>query len=1222
MPGSIIGEKLMCKVLAWLVTVWTLALSHLALGDNINLRILNVQTKRYFNAQLKIGETIKSFALRHQEQLGLSAAELEEVALVFDGHIYRSKERITSFISTEYANFYYGENLRDLLDNKMPEVWRRLAAFGLTKKANKLRRTADKQVFTRKKWTKFQSELYLKVTDENQTEFIYNLYLKYIFPHFKGKNNFRSYDNNTNSSLAIDSSDETTLMFRIQSWLLHHIYYLGSPYFDSIKNFSTHPYFRDAKIPRPVMMGLKKFLQEVQNRKTQERLQPFAREDSFKVLILTSSGWGGGHFVVAQSIKEALQAAEPASSSFAPKGIEVELVDIKGDTLKPFDTLWTLTKGGMHSIDIYDEIYQKEHDPILADAFWLILDDLQRYVPDALMVELKNIVRGQRPDLMISCLHHYTNFIDLAYTFSTPLTIVGTDYGLQGKLFPHVELLNPALVQLWTPTADPLYFKSLQSAMHTWGEYFAADKIRALDEFSEEKNPLDQRWQELSAKLPIFRKLGFPIRKEIKKINDPIELKQYKAEFGIAPKTRSKVIMLTMGRQGVGTIVEISKELLKSDKKIGYSLYLFPLCGNNELCYRTLSELRESSDLHNMKISPQRLLDAGQMNRLYNISDMVVSKPGGATAAELLAIGIKLAAIDYHPWEYDNLVMLKSVGLGNDLVSVPAPQRSAKILETLFKWNGLHQGVVSLDWVTNMFENIASFKKEFLERSNFPKSYLRDHDDAASSLELRINGKNKFNLFRDFSQEGFSPKLQVSKSPKGLPPIVMLFMDTVRRDYALDPKNAPVIQEFLRENLSATHMVSNGTATHHTQTALFYSMPPLYRESLIRSKWSSGSPTLQILKRAGYKIHLFGRPNYYFGATEEQGQHLFMGNKWSDLTQVQVMFGQRAGTILDTYPLDTGVFGDFEKYSPASSDEFVVKEELPGMLKNHSGSEPGVFLIFLEGGHDKYSWDPDLSRDPNYADLFEESIYNNRINRNPHWYEHGLQEEAKKAYRNAIRNTDSNVANIFAQLKQAGLYDKAIIVLFSDHGERLYDGFGNWYAGMDASAEWLLKNIGHGGPPFNASISVPMAIKPQDNYGRVEQLKETLATKVIGHENIFPTMLEMAGVKASSPLRSDSQMIDRLQQKSLLKNAPHCQIAVAPNGNEDPYILAFVGATHKAFMHLHYGGYVMDEPDFTKVTIKIDALTSLEDVEVKVDPQGVEAFFKANFAGCLSALGI
>jgi hypothetical protein len=381
---------------------------------------------------------------------------------------------------------------------------------------------------------------------------------------------------------------------------------------------------------------------------------------------------------------------------------------------------------------------------------------------------------------------------------------------------------------------------------------------------------------------------------------------------------------------------------------------------------------------------------------------------------------------------------------------------------------------------------------------------------------------------------------------------------------------------------------------------------------------------LQLFKKAGYHLHLLGRPNQYYDVVPPAADLLYEEGFWSDLSQMQLMFGQRSAPLLSSAPAYDGAFSDYDKYSMAGGDAHTVEVELPALLKGKPQNTPGVYLFILDAAHDRYSWNPELPHDPLYRKIFEASTFNNHFTRNPQWAERGMQEDVLKAYRNSVRNIDKNIAGIFAQLKANNLYDNSIIVLFSDHGERLYESYGSWYEGMDYSDKWLYENIGHGGPAFNKVIDVGLVVKPHARFGKDDLLRTKLYFNMMSHQNIFPLLLEMADIDGSSPNPEDQLLLERINRKKIL-SAPHatnCQVSFSPNGSEDPYILAFVGENYKAMMHLHYGSYLMDEPDFSEVTFRVDAITNRNDVEITLGERSPELFFKEHFSSCLSAMGL
>ena len=100
-------------------------------------------------------------------------------------------------------------------------------------------------------------------------------------------------------------------------------------------------------------------------------------------------------------------------------------------------------------------------------------------------------------------------------------------------------------------------------------------------------------------------------------------------------------------------------------------------------------------------------------------------------------------------------------------------------------------------------------------------------------------------------------------------------------------------------------------------------------------------------------------------------------------------------------------------------------------------------------------------------------------------------------YKGEIRYQDEHFKRLIDALKQLGLYDSAFIVFSSDHGEGM--GEHNYY-------------FAHGENLYNNQIHVPLIIK----------LGTQLAgrrTDLVGHIDIVPTILNIAGIEPDQHLR-------------------------------------------------------------------------------------------------------
>lgn len=105
----------------------------------------------------------------------------------------------------------------------------------------------------------------------------------------------------------------------------------------------------------------------------------------------------------------------------------------------------------------------------------------------------------------------------------------------------------------------------------------------------------------------------------------------------------------------------------------------------------------------------------------------------------------------------------------------------------------------------------------------------------------------------------------------------------------------------------------------------------------------------------------------------------------------------------------------------------------------------------------------------------------------------GTREEGRSAYDKSVRIADQAVGHIVTELRERGLYDDSLIILWSDHGEHLWDeGWGDY--------------VGHGERFSNLLLRVPLILKfPQSEFaGRVVEQPVRIM-------DIFGTVLEEGG---------------------------------------------------------------------------------------------------------------
>jgi len=241
---------------------------------------------------------------------------------------------------------------------------------------------------------------------------------------------------------------------------------------------------------------------------------------------------------------------------------------------------------------------------------------------------------------------------------------------------------------------------------------------------------------------------------------------------------------------------------------------------------------------------------------------------------------------------------------------------------------------------------------------------------------------------------------------KKTPNIYLFVIESIREDF-ITKKCTPNIYDFKNNNISFDLSLANANGTQVSWYSIFHSNFPLYWAHTKRKKWKSGSIPLYMLKKMGYKVHVYSSSGLkYYGMDE-------------------VLFGK------NHFLLDT--FHQFNHIYPKQAYQ-ADEEALDSMLadlndkKNH---EKNVFIIFLDSTHFDYSWpesmESQFSPIANGLSMFSSFVFQKNI------------EGVKNRYRNSLHFVDNLFEKFSTKLKQKKIYDDSIIVLAADHGEEFLE---------------------------------------------------------------------------------------------------------------------------------------------------------------------------------------
>ena len=115
----------------------------------------------------------------------------------------------------------------------------------------------------------------------------------------------------------------------------------------------------------------------------------------------------------------------------------------------------------------------------------------------------------------------------------------------------------------------------------------------------------------------------------------------------------------------------------------------------------------------------------------------------------------------------------------------------------------------------------------------------------------------------------------------------------------------------------------------------------------------------------------------------------------------------------------------------------------------------------------------------------------------------GQREWVRKLYDDEVRYVDANVGRLLEYLQQSGIYDDALIILTSDHGEEL----------------WEHNGYEHGHALYNEQLWVPLMVKlPGES-------EPTRVTEPVSLEGLMPTILDLCGVKYEGDYLSGETLV-------------------------------------------------------------------------------------------------
>ncbi len=320
-----------------------------------------------------------------------------------------------------------------------------------------------------------------------------------------------------------------------------------------------------------------------------------------RVLIATVTA-GGGHVAAAAALEEAWRAMRP--------GDVVERVDL----LKFFSPLHKKIHASGYvklverAPELWGFVFKATDDPKLARR----LNRLKRILPSASRVRFVRFVKKFQPDVVLST--HYAPLEALAglkgHSSSTgfqPVSSKRSNADNFGSDHQHTGW-KPVLLVVSVVTDFEAHALWMDSCVDLYCVAAEETKARLVARGAAKENVI-------ATGIPVSAK--FLAKMDARAIRKNLELRE-----GLPP------LLVLGGGFGMGPVAEILAEL----DKVGREFQTIVVTGRNEKLQRKLAA---QSYKH-----PTRILGfATNMHELMAVADLIVTKPGGLTSSEALALG-------------------------------------------------------------------------------------------------------------------------------------------------------------------------------------------------------------------------------------------------------------------------------------------------------------------------------------------------------------------------------------------------------------------------------------------------------------------------------------------------------------------------------------------------------------------------------------------------------
>lgn len=320
-------------------------------------------------------------------------------------------------------------------------------------------------------------------------------------------------------------------------------------------------------------------------------------------------------------------------------------------------------------------------------------------------------------------------------------------------------------------------------------------------------------------------------------------------------------------------------------------------------------------------------------------------------------------------------------------------------------------------------------------------------------------------------------------SSKPRPHIVVYLVDTLRRDhlgvYGYDRPLSPRVDALASEGVVFDRAEAQSSWTRPSVVSFLTGLNPRRHGATETVKeLSEDALTLaEFLRAAGYQTAAFSANSHVsrsFGLA--QGFSLFQEEPHVQPSVAEVHAGHVA-------------------WEPAHAAVDGLHEYVFDWLAARKDSRPLFLFVHAVDPHEPYQPGPEMwQRFASEVKPEDPAAYASLAQLAKHPISESVLSGLYDLYDAEIATADERFGALLDELKRAGLYEDAVVVFLSDHGEEFQDH----------------GRLGHGQRLYAETQRVPLVVRPAGG------IPPRRADVMVSHVDLLPTLLEMAGLSPPS----------------------------------------------------------------------------------------------------------